>query len=144
MKEDDKVDYEEISEDFFQILRNNSKTSLTNMLNEFNKGEIGVLNYLVFDNDNVTAGELSEKLNVTTARIANVLNSLEYKGYIKRNKDLYDKRKILVSVTSKGKSLANDVKNDIKNKIIMVIKEIGYDDIKTYINIAQKIKKVLK
>ncbi len=57
------------------------------MLDEFNCGEIGVLSMLAFDQNPVTAGELSEKLNVTTARIARILNSLESKQYIRRKND---------------------------------------------------------
>ena len=56
-----------MAEELFQQLRNNSKVSLAEMLNDFNRGEIGVLGYLVFDKDNVTSGELSEKLKVSTA-----------------------------------------------------------------------------
>ena len=124
-------------------MRNNSKISLTEMLNDFNRGEIGVLGYLVFDRNNVTSGELSEKLNVTTARIASVLNSLENKGYIKRNVDVNDKRKTLVSITEDGEKLAYEIKEKLTNKIIKVIKEVGYDDIKEYMRIAFKIRKIL-
>ena len=45
------------------------------------RGEVGVLNYLAFDKNEATAGKLSEKLNVTTARVASILNSLENKKY---------------------------------------------------------------
>ena len=45
------------------------------------RGEVGVLNYLACDKNEATAGKLSEKLNVTTARVASILNSLENKKY---------------------------------------------------------------
>lgn len=134
---------EKIAEELFQQLRNNSKTSLAEMLNDFNRGEIGVLGYLVFDKDNVPSGELSEKLDVTTARIASILNSLEEKGYIKRNIDTCDKRKILVTITDKGRTLVYKIKQELTEKIINVVKEIGYDDIKEYIRISLEIRKIL-
>ena len=137
------MNVEEIAEILFQQLKPTSSTSLTEVLNEFNRGEAGVLGYLAFDKDEATAGELSEKLNVTTARIASILNSLENKEYIKRKEDNLDKRKTLVSITTKGKELANITKREIIEKIIIVVEEVGYDEIKDYVRIALKIRDVL-
>ena len=137
------MNVEEIAEILFQQLKPTSSTSLTEVLNEFNRGEAGVLGYLAFDKDEATAGELSEKLNVTTARIASILNSLENKEYIKRKEDNLDKRKTLVSITTKGKELANITKREIIEKIIRVVDEVGYDEIKDYVRIALKIRDVL-
>lgn len=138
-----KMNYEEIAEEIFIELKNNTQTSLEEMLGDFNKGEIGVLGYLAFDEDRVTSGMLSEKLNVTTPRIASILNSLENKGYIMRYSDSNDKRKSLVTITSKGMQLAKSVKSDLLDKIISVIKEINYDDVKEYIRINKEIKNIL-
>lgn len=137
------MNVEEIAEILFQQLKPTSSASLTEVLNEFNRGEVGVLSYLAFDKDKVTAGELSEKLNVTTARIASILNSLENKEYIKRKEDNLDKRKTLVSITNKGKDLATTTKKEVINKIIKVVEEVGYDEIKDYVRIALKIRNVL-
>lgn len=137
------MNYEETAELLFQQLKMKSSTSLADVLNDFNRGEVGVLSYLAFDKDEASAGELSEKLNVTTARIASILNSLENKEYIKRKEDTFDKRKTLVVITDKGKTLAIDIKKEIINKIIKVIKEVGYDEIKEYAKVALKIKKIL-
>lgn len=134
---------EELAEFLFQQLRANDSVSLVEILNEFNRGEIGVLSYLAFDKDETTAGELSEKLKVTTARIASILNSLENKEYIKRREDQLDKRKTVVVITDKGKKLATDTKKELISKIIKVVKEIGHDEIQEYVRIALKIREVL-
>ena len=80
------MERDNLAEILFQELRCNTSTSLGEILNEFNRGEIGVLGYLAFEKDEATAGELSEKLNVTTARIASILNSLEAKTTSKEQK----------------------------------------------------------
>lgn len=135
---------EELAEVIFHQFKPNSSSSLAEVLNEFNRGEIGTLSYLAFDKNKVSAGELSEKLNVTTARIACILNSLENKQYIERKEDEKDKRKTLVYITEKGKNLACDAKKEVIEKIIKVIEEIGYDEIKNYINVVARIKKILE
>lgn len=136
-------DYEQFAEMIFNELRNNTQISLDEMLSNFNKGEIGVLSYLAFDENKVTSGTLSEKLNVTTPRMASILNSLENKGYIKRFCDETDRRKSLVTITQKGNELAQNVKNKLLKKIILVIKEVDQKDVREYIRISTKIKDIL-
>lgn len=138
-----KVNEYEVAELLFRQLRENPASSLSDVLTEFNRGEIGVLSYLAFDKDRALAGELSEKLNVTTARIASILNSLESKEYINRKEDDLDKRKTLVVITEKGKRLADEAKTEVMKKIVKVIREIGCEEIKDYLRIVLKIKKVL-
>ena len=133
----------EIAESLFEQLKPTTSTSLTEALNDFSRGEVGVLGYLAFDKDEATAGELSEKLQVTTARIASILNSLESKEYIIRREDKSDKRKTVVVITKKGIDLATKTKKEIIDKIIKVINEVGYEEVNEYIRIATKIRTVL-
>ena len=134
---------EEFADFLFNQLKPTNARSLTDVLNNFSRGEVGVLNYLVFDKGEATAGELSEKLNVSTARVASVLNSLESKEYVTRKVDSLDKRKTLVVITEKGKDLAISTKKEIINMLLKIIDEVGYDDIKEYVRILQKIRNVI-
>lgn len=138
------MDYYKTAQQIFEQLKSNASISLNEALNDFNKGEIGVLSYLAFDKDEVTAGELSEKLNVSTARIASVLNSLETKNFIKREESLTDKRKTLVKITPEGESLAYKTKEQIINKIVIIIQKLGYNKMLEYVKIASEIKQILK
>lgn len=137
------METEEVAESIFHQIRKQQVTSLSKILDEYNRGEIGVLSYLFFDSDNVLAGKLSEELNVTTARIASILNSLENKGLIKRYPNEADKRKTVVGITLEGKKLASQVKDDAIKNIKYVIDELGIEDTKEYIRLANKIKNIL-
>ena len=139
----DKINIEEYAENLFNRLKPTNFKSLTDELNYFNRGEVGVLSYLAFDKNEASSGELSEKLNVSTARIASILKSLENKKYIRRKEDSLDKRKTLVVITESGKELAVETKKELMDILIKVIKEIGYEDIEEYTRIVQKIRKVL-
>lgn len=134
---------EDFAEFLFNQLKPTNARSLTDVLNNFSRGEVGVLSYLVFDKSEASAGELSEKLNVSTARIASILNSLESKEYVTRKIDSLDKRKTLVVITEKGRKLAISTKKEITNMLLKVIDEVGYDDINEYIRILKKIRNVI-
>lgn len=134
---------EEFAEVLFNQLKPTNARSLTDVLNNFSRGEVGVLSYLVFDKTSASAGELSEKLNVSTARIASILNSLESKEFIRRKVDDLDKRKTLVVITKKGRNLAISTKKEIIDMLLKVIDEVGYDDINEYVRILKKIRSVI-
>lgn len=137
------MDCKQLAECVFQKLRTAANASLSGILSDFNKGEIGVFGYLAYECDNITSGELSEKLNVSTARVASILNSLESKELIERKEDIFDKRKTLVAITTKGRFLANQTKQNILDKISYVMKELGEDDAEEYLRLVLKIKDIL-
>lgn len=64
-----------------------------------------------------------------------ILNSLENKGYIERKEDSRDKSRILVNIMGSGKKYCFSIKSNFIDKIICVIKEIGYDEVKEYMRI---------
>ena len=66
------------------------------------RGEYGVLRYLVYVEDNVSAGVLTEQLHVVPGRMTDILKSLESKGLIKRYRSQEDKRKVKVCITDEG------------------------------------------
>lgn len=66
------------------------------------RGETGVLLYLYHVNRPMFPGELTEKLGLTTGRIANILKVLERSGLVVRTPDTLDKRRVQVALTEKG------------------------------------------
>ena len=70
------------------------------------RGENGVLLYLYHVNRPMYPGELTEKLGLTTGRIANILKELERERLILRTPDVLDKRRVRVALTPEGEALA--------------------------------------
>ncbi|MDO4282881.1 MAG: transcriptional regulator [Clostridia bacterium] len=132
----------QIAEKIFYELAKEKGPSLREDSQEFSRGEKGVLLYLSKSNG-LTAGELSEKLGVTTARIASLLNTLENKGLIIRNKDIQDKRKVQVYITDSGKDLLEEQRENLIRIIEKIIDEMGEKDINQYIELGRKIRDIL-
>jgi len=70
------------------------------------RGESGMLLYLYHVGRPMYPGELTEKLGLTTGRIANILKVLEQTGMIMRTTDARDRRRVQVELTQEGESAA--------------------------------------
>ena len=89
--------------DFFeQIAREQVRAMILNHARRedlsqiFSQGEMRLLGCLNAGADGRTAGELSTLLDLSTARIAAMLNNLERKGAITRARDTADRRRVVV------------------------------------------------
>ena len=72
-------------------------------LNDGLKGCFLILKTLSSAKQDLTAGDLATRLNVSTARMATALNNLCEKGLIVREKAQKDARKTIVKLTTLGK-----------------------------------------
>lgn len=96
--------------DFFeQVAREQVRAMILNharredLSQVFSQGEMRLLGCLNAGADGRTAGELSTLLDLSTARIAAILNNLERKGAITRVRDTADRRRVVVRLTDQGR-----------------------------------------
>lgn len=133
----------ELATELLKDLWDNRPNRFNNFLDEFNKGEFGLLNYIYFETKEVSAGMLSEKLKVSTARIASILNSLEAKKLIKRKIGTDDKRKVVVEITTEGKEIIKKYQEKVVNKVSYIISRIGQEKAKQYFDIMLEINSII-
>lgn len=133
----------ELATKLLKDLWDNRPNRFNNFLDEFNKGEFGLLNYIYFETKEVSAGMLSEKLKVSTARIASILNSLEAKKLIKRKMGTDDKRKVVVEITTEGKEIIKKYQEEVVNKVSYIISRIGQEKAKQYFDIMLEINSII-
>lgn len=62
------------------------------------------------DSDNLTPGELSDMLGLTSSNMSKVLSSVEKKGYVVRVVGDKDRRTMCFSLTQKGKELVSSLR----------------------------------
>ena len=105
----------------------------------FMRGELFVLNYLKHHNDSVHPKELSEKLAVSTARIARLLNHLEDQKLIVRLADRQDSRQVIVQLTELGKAEIDHIRSRVLEYTVRMLEGLGTQDAKEYIRIQEKI-----
>jgi len=63
----------------------------------------------LWQSDGITQAELSRSIGVTTAASTSVLDALEEAGFIKRQRQVHDRRKINVFLTRSGRALEREL-----------------------------------
>ncbi|MBT3178853.1 MAG: MarR family transcriptional regulator [Desulfobacula sp.] len=63
----------------------------------------------VVDKELISVTQLSKDVSLSQATVTNITKRLEYQGYLDRDKDTTDKRKINLMVTEKGKAILEKV-----------------------------------
>lgn len=135
------MEYQEYAKELLDYLIINERIGklIQGNISEIAKGELAVLEYLIYERDGPSAIEISQHFHINTSRVAAILNGLCKKGYIERLPDSKDKRKICVYVTEEGKAFGKNKKDDILHHIRYFLEMLGEDDAKEYLRIMKKV-----
>lgn len=123
-------------EELFKVLCNNSKEK------DFNfkvKGKHFILGYLN-ENGKTKSLDLAKALDVSTARIAVIINDLEKEGLVVREKDEADKRITYISLTLQGTCVVTNDKKHILKVLDNVIKKTSKEDLAGFIKVLNVMK----
>ncbi len=133
----------EIANQFVKIMQNiyvNQKKVFSINI----RGEYSILLYLDKNSKKeVTPGKISEDLNISTARVAASLNSLENKDYLTREIDKDDRRKIIIKMTTSGKEVANKLKEEHLNYLIKIFNCFDKNEITEIMRLTTKLDSIL-
>lgn len=116
-------------------------TNFLKIVNDSNAG-IGFVLKLLFSasNNQLSAGELSESMCVSTARVAVLLKKMENKGLIFKQEDKSDARVTIVKLSEEGKRVAAEMKENMLKHIAKVIDKVGEEKFLQFISISHEIK----
>lgn len=129
--------YEDLGDELYDLLAEFLNRRINRTVQDSIRGEYGVLRYLKFIQDNVTAGMLSEQLHVVPGRMTDILKSLENKGFIIRCRDEEDKRRVYVSITDIGRSEAEEKRKYIENEYKGLFEILSKEDTKELIRLLK-------
>lgn len=107
------------------------------------KGEMFVLRYLSHHKGDVVPGDIGKVMNVSSARIAQTLNSLEKKGWVTREIDAEDRRRILVKLTAEGKKQTEQHQEKVIRNTIKILELLGEHDAKEYVRITGRLAEIM-
>jgi len=105
------------------------------------KGGSFVLYYLS-RHEGAVPTEISDAIGVSTARMAAALNNLEEKGFITREIDKEDRRKIIVKLTVAGHGVVEQQAKDRLNHFAVMLEKLGEHDAREYVRIMGRLAEV--
>lgn len=103
------------------------------MLYIFNNGEAG---------KKVLPGDLVKELGISFGRITNILKVLEKKGYVPKEQDCMDRRRVYVSLTEEGECYIKDKYQKALNYFSQIFEQLGEEDAAQYYRISLQIHKI--
>ena len=131
--------YQALADELLHIRMDLLQVPAAQQLSGILRGELFVLNYLYNRDEGIHPKELSEKLSVSTARIASLLNHMEEKHLVVRETDPEDSRQVLVRLTPDGLEAIQCCRRDVLTNVERMLEALGPDDAREYIRIQEKI-----
>jgi len=131
--------YEELAAELLNVRTKLLQVPAQRELTKMMRGELFVLNYLRNREETVHPKELSEKLAVSTARIARLLKHMEDQNLIVRYADAQDSRQVIVRLTEQGVKEIEAARKAVLEYTACMLESLGAEDAKEYIRIQEKI-----
>ncbi|MDY0235424.1 MAG: MarR family transcriptional regulator [Gudongella sp.] len=99
----------------------------------------GVAKNSLFSGDNMNLSEIHNKLHITKSAISQMMNSLEKKGYIEREIDKTDRRKVIVTLTRTGLDVLKEARESSNQIFEEIISRLGDENTKQLIELLDKV-----
>ena len=138
------MNYSKLADKFLQQMYLFRKFEPQQKINESTQGEAFALHHIAMNSEHIIPSEISEALGISGARIAATLNSLESKGYIVRQIDPSDRRRILITLTNKGEEQEKAYRSDLTKTMEKMFEQLGEHDANEYIRITGKMADLAK
>lgn len=106
------------------------------------RGEMAVIRLLAKQDGQMTAGDISRVLHMTTSRIAAVLGSLQKKGMIDRYADPEDRRRVLVELTLMGKDFSKERERCLYMDMTRMLHALGEEDAAHLVRIVKRLTEI--
>ena len=109
------------------------------------KAGIGAVLRLLYEADkSLSAGTISSKLGISTARVAVLLKKMTQKGMITKQQSPNDARVTMVELTSAGRANIERMKNELFAQMGLIIDKVGEERLKEYFEIGEEIRNIIK
>lgn len=109
---------------------------------EVQAGIGAVLKLLAESSQPVTAGRISDALNISTARVAVLIRKMVGKGLVTKEQGLLDARITIVRLTDLGEKTIREMKEEMYGVMGRVIDAVGIERLTEFLEIAEEIRKV--
>jgi DNA-binding MarR family transcriptional regulator len=142
-RESSLVKYDELAAELLQGMKSLHRVKPQKDIQEALQGEAFILDYIASHEGDVLPSEIGNKMEVSSARIATALNSLEKKGLVTRQIDTQDRRMILIAITQEGRKIAKKHQEAVLRVATKMLRLLGEHDAKEYVRIQKRLAEIL-
>lgn len=107
-------------------------------------GEMAVMRALMLANGELSPSQIADRAWVSTPRVANILRSLETKGWITREPDKTDRRRVIVNVTDRGVAALEEKRRLSRRKTGEFLAELGSDDAHELVRLIHRMNEIIE
>lgn len=132
---------QEIAVEIVNNIGNKAFKPVISTLEDGSKGLYIILKVIAEINEEVSAIDISNVLNISIARVTVALKKLEEKGLITREKSTSDKRVTIVKLTKLGFVKLEEKKQSLLELINQTLDKLTLEECVQLLNIYQKISK---
>lgn len=108
-----------------------------------NNGMIGVLLLLHRSSKSVTAGQISEALHISNARVTALIKKMADKDLIRKETGEADARVTEIQMTDHGREVIEVIQKERREQLEAMIDQIGMDRLLEYFDIAEQISAIM-
>jgi DNA-binding MarR family transcriptional regulator len=134
---------EQKAKKYFTEFHNIQSAMFFNKLHDQNHGIVVILRLLFHSENEIIAKDISERLNISTPRVAAALKTLENKGYVQRTQNEADARKTVVTITKQGEEMLKKQEDELIEMFAYLISTVGEKDLDEFLRIANSIQSAL-
>jgi DNA-binding MarR family transcriptional regulator len=87
---------------------------------------------------NTCAADIRQSLFITKAGVSQTLGALEKKGYIARETDKSNRRRIVVTLTESGLAVAEDAERVFNAMLAEIISRFGEEDMRQFVRLVNR------
>src|SRR6202035_937189 len=115
------------AEELAEIVMRMQRKFILSLSEELGHGSVSFPQYFLLGyldkQDVITMSGIASKMGHTTAAATGLVDRLEKLGYVQRSHALDDRRKVMVKITQKGSGLVAEIRRDMVNKIVTLLRE---------------------
>src|ERR1700746_613118 len=137
-------DLQSAAEELAEIVMRTQRKFLLSLSEELRHGSVSFPQYFLLGyldkQEVITMSGIASKMGHTTAAATGLVDRLEKLGYVQRAHALDDRRKVLVKITQKGSGLVAEIRRDMVNKIMTLLREyLTAEEGRAWLQIYRKI-----
>ena len=106
-------------------------------------GEMAVMRALMLAGGSLTPSELANRAWVSSARIANILRTLEAKGWVEREHSKTDRRRVHVTMTDKGFQNLEIKRREFEERTAAFLEQLGETDTQEMVRLLRRLNEII-